>query len=102
LPLSERGLARRAAGDDLALLTNIELSGPPQQDSASNVGEPSASLNGQVFFYTGNWYAANSIDGGATIRYHGSIPVFAELDIALCVSGTLDKNPCLSHPPPCY
>jgi hypothetical protein len=58
-----------AAADELALIVNSELSGPAQQDTASNVGEPSAAVNGNVVFYTGNWYAAMSVDGGATFRY---------------------------------
>jgi hypothetical protein len=58
-----------AATDEVALIVNSELSGPAQQDTASNVGEPSVAVNGNVVFYTGNWYAALSTDGGVTFRY---------------------------------
>jgi hypothetical protein len=61
--------ARLAAGDEIALLTNTELSGPREQSIASSVGEPSAAMNGNVVLYTGNWYAAVSSDGGKSFKY---------------------------------
>ncbi len=77
-PLAVPG--RRAATDELVLVTNTELTGPAQQDTASNVGEPSAAINGQVVFYTGNWYAANSADGGNTFQYLDPATVFRQFD----------------------
>lgn len=71
---------RRAATDELVLVTNTELSGPSQQDTASNVGEPSTAINGQVVFYTGNWYAAVSADGGGTFQYLDPATAFKEFD----------------------
>jgi hypothetical protein len=71
---------RRAATDELVLSTNTELTGPAQQDTASNVGEPSTAINGQVAFFTGNWYAANSPDGGATFQYLNPATVFQQFD----------------------
>jgi hypothetical protein len=62
-------LAPMAASDELSLVTNTELTGPTQQDTASNVGEPSVAINGNVVFFTGNWYAAVSSDGGTTFQY---------------------------------
>jgi len=59
----------RAATDDLTLVTNTELTEPGQQQVAANVDEPSVAVNGQVVFYTGNWYAALSQDGGQTFQY---------------------------------
>src|ERR1700682_1883764 len=67
-PLAKSSLIR-AASDELKLAINSELTGPTQQDTASNVGEPSTSINGQVVVYTGNWYAATSLDGGNTFQY---------------------------------
>jgi hypothetical protein len=55
--------------DNLSLVTNTELNGPGQQQLAANVDEPSVSANAQVVFYTGNWYAARSADGGRTFEY---------------------------------
>src|SRR5262245_7180099 len=54
----------RANTDDLVLITNTELSQPGQQQLASGVGEPSVAVAGDVVMYTGNWYAARSIDAG--------------------------------------
>jgi hypothetical protein len=64
-----RAFAIRAATDDLALVNSTELSGPGTQQLASNVGEPSTAINGDVVFYTGNWYAARSVDAGRTFQY---------------------------------
>jgi hypothetical protein len=54
---------------ELTLFLNTELTGPAQNQTAGNVGEPSTAINGNVVFYTGNWYAAFSSDGGKTFRY---------------------------------
>src|SRR5689334_13195362 len=42
----------RAATDDLTLVTNTELTGPGQQQLASNVDEPSVAVNNRVVLYT--------------------------------------------------
>ncbi len=55
--------------DELTLVINSELAGPAQSQTSANVGEPSAAINGNVVFYTGNWYAAMSSDGGKTFLY---------------------------------
>jgi hypothetical protein len=55
--------------DDLTLVRNTELGSVADNDTASEVGEPSVASNGDVVFYTGNWYAAVSTDGGATFLY---------------------------------
>ena len=48
---------------------NTALTGPAQQHVGSNVGEPSTAISGKIVFYTGNWYAAFSVDGGVTFTY---------------------------------
>lgn len=62
-------MAAPAPGDELAIVIETELTGPTQQQTASNVGEPSAARNGSIVFFTGNWYAAVSVDGGKTFQY---------------------------------
>src|SRR5216684_2513034 len=62
-------VGRRATTDDLTLVTNTELTGPGQKQLASSVGEPSVSAANAVVMYTGNWYAARSVDGGQTFQY---------------------------------
>jgi hypothetical protein len=64
----------------LVLATNTELTSPGQRQTASNVDEPSAAANGQVVFYTGNWYAAVSSDGGITFKYVDPATAFKALD----------------------
>src|SRR5215467_6986080 len=68
----------RSGGDDLTLVTSTELVGPAQQQLASNVGEPSVAANGDVIVYTGNWYAANSSDGGRTFQYVDPFTAFPD------------------------
>src|SRR5215469_17097216 len=69
---------QRAATDDLTLIVNTELVEPGQQQLASNVGEPSLAAKDQVAFYTGNWYAARSTDGGQTFQYINPFTAFPD------------------------
>jgi hypothetical protein len=39
------------------------------RNMSSQINEPSAAMNGNLVFYTGNWYASISTDGGATFRF---------------------------------
>jgi len=57
------------AGADLVISVNTPLPQPAGQRLASNVGEPSLAANGDVVFFTGNWYAARSLDGGRTFEF---------------------------------
>jgi hypothetical protein len=59
----------QAAGQDIQVELNTPLTQPAQNRTASNVGEPSVSVNGDVVFCTGNWYAALSVDGGKTFKF---------------------------------
>lgn len=68
----------RATGDDIEVLRNTELSQPAQSQLASSVGEPSVSASGTVVMYTGNWYAARSIDGGQTFQYINPFNAFPD------------------------
>jgi hypothetical protein len=67
--LRPRAFAPMAATDELTVAKNTELTAPGKQRTASNVGEPSVAINGDVVFFTGNWYAAVSSDGGATFKF---------------------------------
>ena len=58
-----------APGQDLSIVLNTVLTQPGQSGTAGSVGEPSCSINGDVVFYTGNWYAAVSVDGGKTFKF---------------------------------
>jgi hypothetical protein len=58
-----------AAGQDIKIVLNTPLTEPAQNDVSGTVGEPSCSINGDVVFVTGNWYAAVSVDGGKTFKF---------------------------------
>lgn len=59
----------RDVGQDIQIVLNTPLTQPSANRTASNVGEPSISMNEDVAFYTGNWYAAVSVDGGKTFKF---------------------------------
>src|SRR5689334_16704583 len=61
--------APRAVRGEISLVKNFELLSPGQQSTASTVGEPSLAVNGDVVFYTGNWYAALSTNGGQNFSF---------------------------------
>ena len=69
--LNTRAIIHRAldATLDIQIALNTPIPEPGQKRTASNVGEPSLSVNGDVVFYTGNWYAALSSDGGKTFSF---------------------------------
>jgi hypothetical protein len=50
----------------------------------STVGEPSVGNMGNTIFYTGNWYAARSSDGGATFNYVTPFSTFPSVNGGFC------------------
>src|SRR5882672_633578 len=71
-------MGRRDTTDDLVLVVNSELPQPGTQQLASSVGEPSVAAKDNVVMYTGNWYAARSIDGGQTFQYIDPFTAFPD------------------------
>jgi hypothetical protein len=61
--------ARLAASGAIVFAKSVQLTDVATADTASHVCEPSVAVNGPVVFYTGNWFASLSIDGGTTFRY---------------------------------
>ena len=59
----------RVASEEIRLVRNVALDSAAENHAASEVGDPSVAINGSVVFYTGNWYAAASLDGGVSFRY---------------------------------
>ena len=57
------------ASQNLQIALNAPLTQPAQNRTASNVGEPSVSVNDDVVLFTGNWYASVSTDGGETFKF---------------------------------
>jgi hypothetical protein len=69
-----------AAGSEIGLALNTALTAPGQQQTASNVDEPSVAINGDVVFYTGNWYAAVSTNGGRSFSFVNPATAFKDSD----------------------
>ncbi len=69
--LNTRAVIHQAqdVAQDLQIALNMTIPQPGQRQTASNVGEPSLSVNGDIVFYTGNWYAALSVDGGKIFSF---------------------------------
>jgi hypothetical protein len=67
--MTARGTRPLAATDTISLVKNVQLNDVATADTASHVCEPSAAINGKVVFYTGNWFAAVSMDGGTTFKF---------------------------------
>ena len=68
-PIVPRAAAIKAFTDDVVVSLNTEITQPAAQLTSANVNEPSTAINGQIVFYTGNWYAAVSQDGGKSFEY---------------------------------
>src|SRR4030088_3058499 len=51
-PLALTRSTPMAVGGAVVLVRDVELTSPGVQDTASNVGEPSAAINGEGVFYT--------------------------------------------------
>jgi hypothetical protein len=70
LSAGARGIAVPLADTDtIAFTRNVQLNDVATADSSSHVCEPSVAINGDVVFFTGNWFAAVSTDGGQTFRH---------------------------------
>lgn len=67
--LKAGAVAPMAPTDTITLVKNVQLNDVATADTASHVCEPSAAVNGNVVFYTGNWFAALSTDGGTTFKF---------------------------------
>ncbi|MBI1876904.1 MAG: hypothetical protein HYR94_01475, partial [Chloroflexi bacterium] len=64
--------------DELMLVRTTELGSVADNNTASNVCEPSVAINRDVVFYTGNWFAAVSVDGGVNFRYINPFTAFPD------------------------
>ena len=73
-------MAPSTSGGNIGLALNSALTSPATQQTASNVDEPSTAINGDVVFYTGNWYAAVSTNGGKSFSYMNPATAFQASD----------------------
>lgn len=64
--------------DTLVFARNVQLTDVATADTASHVCEPSVAVNGDVVFYTGNWFASRSLDGGQTFQHVNPAAAFPD------------------------
>jgi hypothetical protein len=64
--------------DTITIVTSVQLNDVATADTASHVCEPSVAVNGKVVFYTGNWFAALSVDGGSTFKFVDPFSTFPD------------------------
>ena len=64
--------------DTLTLVKNVQLNDVATMDTASHVCEPSAAINGDIIFYTGNWFGAVSLNGGSTFKFIDPFSTFPD------------------------
>ena len=67
-----------SAPDDLVIAQQTKLDSAADNGAASQVCEPSVAVNEDVVFYTGNWFAAVSLDAGRTFQYIDPATAFPE------------------------
>jgi hypothetical protein len=68
-PAPTERTAAAAVGARVNVVKNVPLSSAADNDTASSTGEPSVATHGDVVFYTGNWYAALSTNGGDRFQF---------------------------------
>jgi hypothetical protein len=61
--------------------------------SRSSVGEPSVGSMGNTIFYSGNWYAALSTDGGQTFRFVDPGTTFPRINGGFCCDQLVNYAP---------
>ncbi len=81
------------APNDLVLFQNIGLSDTDTEGQTSTVGEPSLANNDQQIFMTGNWYAAKSLDNGATWKPVNPFSFLPPASGGFCCDQTLLYDP---------
>ncbi|HEV8516251.1 MAG TPA: hypothetical protein VGQ47_01270 [Candidatus Limnocylindrales bacterium] len=75
-PGTETSLRRPSAPGTLTIFRNTTLA--PPGGYSSSINEPAVSQSGKFVWYTHNWYAARSIDGGQSWSYTDPYADFAD------------------------
>jgi hypothetical protein len=83
-----------AAATGIRVIRNSVLSAAASNNSTSVVHEPSVASNGDVVFYTANWLAALSTDGGANFRFVNPFTSFPDPpDMGFCCDQVVQYIP---------
>src|SRR5688572_17743490 len=78
---------------NLTLFKNVALPTSATSGQTSTVGEPSVANNGAEIYYSGNWYAARSLDNAASWSYVNPFTTFPSADNGFCCDQTLIYDP---------
>jgi len=72
------------APGDFKMILNRDLGSGAPSNYTSVVNEPSAGNNGDLVFYSGNWYASLSTDGGNTFSFVNPYTTFPQANNGFC------------------
>ncbi len=95
-PAPVPGARRRqtnAPGDELSFPKDLSLGAEAHGGSTASVLDPSAAMNGDVILYTGNWFAAVSVDAGASWRYLDPTTFFPGAAGGFCCEQVVHYSP---------
>lgn len=81
------------APNDLMIFRNVALPAAATAGQTSTVGEPSLGNDGTQIFFSGNWYAARSLDNGATWNYVNPYNAVPSVDGGFCCDQTVLYDP---------
>src|SRR5215212_2759130 len=75
------------------VLRNVSIPRSGTGSQTSTVGEPSVANNGSQIYYSGNWYAARSLDDASTWSFLSPHTTFPSPGSAFCCDQTLICDP---------
>jgi hypothetical protein len=81
------------AQDNLVIFRNVVVPSSATAGQASTVGEPSLGNDGTQIFYTGNWYAARSLNNAGAWTYINPFTTPPAADNGFCCDQTVIYDP---------
>ena len=81
------------AANDLVIFKNVAIPSSATTGQTSTVGEPSLGNNGTQIYFTGNWYAARSLNNAAAWAYVNPFTTFPAADNGFCCDQTVIYDP---------
>ena len=92
-PLSSAANAQPEAANDFIYKAIHDLTASEASSSRSVVDEPSIANIGSTLFYSGNWYAARSSDGGQSFTYVSPYNTFPSINNGFCCDQVVHYAP---------
>lgn len=81
------------APNDLVIYKNVAIPSAATSGQTSTVGEPSLGNDGTQIFYTGNWYAARSLNNATNWTYVNPFTTLPSADGGFCCDQTVIYDP---------